>query len=132
MKRILLASIALLAVSTALPVLAQDVSNADPHRQFLHSGHDGIARQAVPQPVIELQPVALPQSSSGSGGTERAASGTQAETPKAGPTAQSLSSLSDVGSSTGLQSMLTPRGSAMSTPRQRADREVRRLIRRLD
>jgi len=131
MKKILLASIALLIVSTALPVLAQDVSNADPSKQLLHSGRDGIARQVVPQPVIELQPVPLPQAVSPGGGDSGSSSGTRVATPKPGPTAQSRS-ISDTGGSSGMQGMLTPRGSAMSSPKQRADREVRRLIRRLD
>jgi len=49
---------------------------------------------------------------------------------KSGPTASTMPIPMQAGDGTG--GLLTPRGGAMSTPKQRADRQIRQLIRRLD
>ena len=134
MKRFLLTSVVLVLATVALPALAQDVQNADPSGKTYGSGH-GTPRDTTPQPVIELQPVALPTATgNGNGGSAASSSsdsgGSQPVATKVGPTAQSFS-LGDAGTG-GMQGMLTPRGSTMSSPKQQADREIRRLIRKLD
>lgn len=79
--------------------------------------------------TLELDPVTLPQptdpTANPPGQTARSA------TSKAGP-AVSVSDFtgSSIGSVSG--ALLTPRGGTMSTPQQRAEREIGRVIRRLD
>ena len=46
--------------------------------------------------------------------------------------ANGLQSFSKAGLSVGAGALLAPRGAGFSSPRQRADREIRRMIRRID
>jgi hypothetical protein len=68
----------------------------------------------------------MPQTSDSVGGSSGSV------TSKAGPVSATPVSKPDFGASNSLEGMLAPRGGTMSTPQQRADREINRLIRRLN
>jgi hypothetical protein len=91
-----------------------------------------VTSRANPKPVVELDPVQMPVSVPAEGGTAGSATSGNVATSKAGPVVSLTASVSELAGTSGLEHMVTPRGGAMMTPRQRADREIGRLIRRLD
>jgi hypothetical protein len=117
-------AIGLLLASTG--TLAQ-VTNGTPGTVI----EDAAGNRTV-KPVVELDPVQMPVSIPADGGTAASATSASVATSKAGPVVTLTASMSELAGTSGLEHMVTPRGGAMMTPRQRADREIGRLIRRLD
>ena len=110
-----------------------DVQNGTPSHQTLTSGHGANNPRVslTSSAVVELEPTQRPRSVSGSGSGEV----NLAVTPKPGPRSDlsgATMSSGDIGGAGVLDSMVSPRGGAMMSPQQRADREIRRLITRLD
>jgi hypothetical protein len=133
LKRSLVALIALAPGLCVGPAALAEVENV-PSSIERFASLNGSGRPFLVHPhrafpmKTELDPVTRPQPADPSnhpGETTRSA------TSKAGP-AVSMSDFTGGSIGSGSGALLTPRGGTMSTPQQRAEREIGRVIRRLD
>lgn len=135
MKKACFVLAALSAILLVAPAQAE-VENAPDASNSYVSASGGAPRPSLVQPHRafpangELDPVMRPPSvdptATDPGDTTRSSAS------KAGPTATSTGFSAGGGSLRSTGALLTPRGGAMSTPRQQAARAVQRVIRRLD
>ena len=133
MKKVCIVFAALSGLLLATPAVQAEVENVPSDlNTFVSAGGTGpalvIPHRAFPAKT-ELDPVMRPPSIDPT--MDPPGESSRSAASKAGPSA-SLTDFSSAGSALTSGALLTPRGSAISTPRQQADRAVQRVIRRLD